>query len=118
MLGKKIAIKECVYNVHPVYNLYAASEDGQIIHIVKQFPNIRRKQFTGYRRCCIRRHGDKNQENYFLHRFVWQCFQAPIPEDKVIDHIKDNKENNRLCNLQIVTQWQNCTKAAKKRDYA
>lgn len=34
--SKKIAINKCVYNVHPIYNLYAASEDGEIIHIIKQ----------------------------------------------------------------------------------
>ena len=31
----KIEINDCVYKTHPKYNLYAASEDGNIIHIVK-----------------------------------------------------------------------------------
>ena len=36
----------------------------------------------------------------------------------VIDHINDDKEDNRLCNLQLVTQQQNCKKSAKHRDYS
>ena len=33
-----ITIDNCVYFVHPVYNLYASSEDGKIIHIIKKVP--------------------------------------------------------------------------------
>ena len=35
----------------------------------------------------------------------------------MIDHINNNKEDNRLCNLQLVTQQQNCKKSAENRDY-
>ena len=58
----------------------------------------------------------KIKKTYFVHRFVWECFNGLIPDNRVIDHINDNKEDNRLCNLQL-TQQQNCRKAAKKRDY-
>ena len=39
----KIEIKNCVYKVHPVYNLYASDENGNIIHMVKQVPFIGKK---------------------------------------------------------------------------
>ena len=29
----KIEINKCVYHVHPIYNLYAANENGYIINI-------------------------------------------------------------------------------------
>ena len=32
----KIEINECIYRVHPVYNLYGANESSYIINIVKQ----------------------------------------------------------------------------------
>ena len=62
------------------------------------------------------KYGKKSKKNYYIHRFVWECFNGLIPEDKVIDHINNNKENNRLCNLQLITQKENCEKSAKNPD--
>ena len=36
----------------------------------------------------------------------------------MIDHINNDNEDNRLCNLQLMTQQQNCKKSAKDRDYS
>ena len=57
------------------------------------------------------------KKTYHVHRFVWECFNGNIPEGKVIDHINNDKEDNRLCNLELVTHQQNCKKSAKDRDY-
>ena len=38
-----IEINDCVYKVHPVYNLYASDVNGNIIHLVKQVPSKGRK---------------------------------------------------------------------------
>ena len=35
IFSKQLVINECAYYVHPIYNLYAASRDGQIIHIIQ-----------------------------------------------------------------------------------
>ena len=46
---KQLAIDGCVYQIHPIYDLYAASRDGKIVHIVRQAPNIGNKNIvTGY----------------------------------------------------------------------
>ena len=74
------------------------------------------KHATGYMKCCVRKYGGK-QKTYFIHRFVWECFNGDIPVGKVIDHMNDDKEDNRLCNLQLMTKQQNCKKSAKNRDY-
>ena len=34
--SKQLVIYGCVYQIHPSYDLYAASRDGQIIHVIKQ----------------------------------------------------------------------------------
>lgn len=57
---KRLVIEECVYYVHPVYNFYAASRDGQIIHIFKQLPNNGNKQHNGYVQCSVCKYEDKN----------------------------------------------------------
>ena len=55
---------------------------------------------------------------YCAHRFIWECFNGIIPDDKVIDHINEKKDDNRLCNLQLMTQQQNSIKSAKYRDFS
>ena len=113
-----IEIGKCVYKVHPVYNLYASDENGNIIHLVKQVPSIGQKHKSGYLMCVVRNHGQNGQNNFFVHRFVYECFNGLIPYGKVIDHINNMKDDNRLCNLQLVTQQENCMKSAKRRDYS
>ena len=114
----KMKIKKCIYYVHPVYDLYACDKDGNIINIVKKVPMKGAKQANGYMMCCVRKYGQKGQKTYYVHRFVWECHNGDIPEGKVIDHINNIKDDNRLCNLQLVTQQQNCKKSAKNRDYS
>ena len=110
-----IEIKNCVYKVHPIYDLYASDKDGNVINIIKKRTWVK-KNNSGYMQCSIRKYGGKRKA-YYVHRFVWECFNGNIPEGKVIDHINNNKEDNRLCNLQLFTQQQNCKKSATNRDY-
>ena len=64
-ISKQLVIDGCVYKIHPIHNMYATSKDGQIIHIEKQLPNNGSKQHTGYFKCCVRGHGDKNPKIFF-----------------------------------------------------
>ena len=112
-----IEIKNCVYKVHPIYDLHASDADGNIIHIIKKVPMKGNKNYNGYIKCNVKKHGDK-QKSYYIHRFVWECFNGFIPDGKEIDHINNNKEDNRLCNLQLLTHRQNCNKFTKDRDYS
>ena len=109
-----ITINDCT--IHPVYDLYAGSKDGNIINIIKRVPHKGNKTHRGYLNFYMRKHGQSGQKAYQVHRFVWECFNGIIPEGKVIDHINNDKEDNRLCNLQLMTQQQNCKKSAKDRD--
>ena len=113
----KITINERVYVTHPIYNLYAGSKDGKIIHIIKQVPHVGNKNHNGFLNVCVRKHAQSGQKTCQVHRFIYECFNGVIPEGKVIDHINNNKEDNSLCNLQLVTHQQNCKKSAKDRDY-
>ena len=112
-----IKINNCIYKVHPVYNLYASDENGNIIHLVKQVPLTGTKKKNGYLFCMVRKHGQNGQKGYYVHRFVYECFNGIIPDGKVIDHVNNIKDDNRLCNLQLMTHQENCKKSAKRRDY-
>lgn len=34
-ISKQLVIDGCVHQIHPIYDLYAASRDGQVIHIIR-----------------------------------------------------------------------------------
>ena len=111
---KKIIIDDCAYNIHPIFHHYAASKDGNIIHIAKQDPKRGTKN-VGYLRFSMRKFNQSGLKHYLSHRFIWECFNGVIPEGKVIDHKNDDKEDNRLSNLELMTQQQNCKKSIKNR---
>ena len=67
--------------------------------------------------CLVRKHGQNGQKNFLVHRFIYECFKGLIPDGKVIDHVNNIKDDNRLCNLQLVTPSENNKKSAKRRDY-
>ena len=113
----KITIDERVYFVHPVYDLYAADCDGNIINIIKRVPYRANKKNNGYLKCIVRKHGQPGVKGYHVHRFIWESFNGLIPDGKEINHIDGNKKNNKLQNLQLLTHQQNCKKSAKDRDY-
>ena len=56
---RNLLINECIYKIHPIYNLYAASKDGKIIHIIKQVPNAGNKNHNGYMAFTVGKYGDK-----------------------------------------------------------
>ena len=111
----KIEINERVYKLHPIYDLYAASKDGYIIHIIKKVPNKGNKNGGGYLKFIVRKHGQSKFKNYYVHRFIWECFNGIIPDGKEIDHINNKRDDNQLCNLQLLTPKENSKKAAENR---
>jgi len=103
---------------HPIYNLYASSVDGKLIYIGKRILMTSTLEKNGYLRCSARKFGQVGQKRYCAHRFIWECCNGLIPEGKEIDHMNDIRDDNRLCNLQLLTVQQNKKKAAEKRDYS
>ena len=47
---------------------------------------------------------------YYQHRFVYEVFEGPIPKWFEIDHINNDKTDNRIENLQLVTHKENISK--------
>ena len=55
------------------------------------------------------------QKHYLKHRFIYECFHGLITNTKlVIDHINNIKTDNRLDNLQLITQSENQIKENRK----
>ena len=53
-------------------------------------------------------------KNYYIHRFEWECVKGDIPEGFVIDHIDSVKTNNKIENLQLLTDSENIRKGNSK----
>ena len=115
-VGKRLKINGNKYRIHPVYNLYGANKQGEVIHIARQVPLKGNDNNTGYLSTKVRGSGNRKQTGVFIHRFIYECYNGLIPDGMVIDHVNDDKQDNRLHNLQLVTQQQNCKKSAANRD--
>ncbi len=53
---------------------------------------------TGYVRVGV------NKKYYSAHRIIWEMFYGEVPDGLEIDHIDQNKENNNLSNLRLVSK--------------
>jgi hypothetical protein len=70
------------------------------------------KQLYGRRRAFVSvqtqgyLYGKVRGQNYLAHRVLWALEHGSWPEEE-IDHINQNKQDNRLCNLRQVTKIEN-----------
>ena len=114
-VGKmKLFINGKKYRIHPRFNLYGGNKYGEVINISRFTPMKRNDHNSGYLKLMVRGSGDRKFSNVFVHRFIYECYYGVIPEGMVIDHINDDRKDNRLCNLQLLTPQQNSKKAMKK----
>ncbi len=65
----------------------------------------------GYRVVSLREKQIKKQCK--VHRVIWIAKHGVIPDGYVVDHINNNKLDNRIANLQLITSKENSTKAAR-----
>lgn len=63
----------------------------------------------------ITKKGARLGKLYYIHRLIWETLVGEIPPLLTIDHIDGNPANNRLDNLQLVTQSENSIKGNAKR---
>ena len=64
---------------------------------------------NGYRVVSIRNGNTKMQCR--VHRIIWISVNGIIPDGYCIDHINNDKQDNRIINLQLLTPAQNSNKA-------
>ena len=70
-------------------------------------PSIDKK---GYYKVSLYKAGKGRK--FYIHRVVIQAFKGEIPKDKnlVVDHINNDKTNNELINLQVISNRENLSK--------
>ena len=102
--------------IHPVYNKYAANEDGEIMNIRLRKARKAYQGHNGYLKISIFLAKNKIKI-YFSHRFVYECFYGLIEKNKQINHINFIRNDNRLKNLEVVSASENSRKSAKNRNF-
>lgn len=60
----------------------------------------------GYLHILLTKNG--KQKWYYIHRLVWSAFNGNIPSGVFINHINEDKTDNRLENLNLMTAKENC----------
>ena len=70
---------------------------------------------SGYVHINLSSNGSKKQVR--AHRVIYIAANGHIPDGMVVDHINNDKSDNRICNLQLLTAKENSRKAADDGRY-
>lgn len=112
-----------------VYHNYLINSNGILVSKCKHNGSRKKPLFDDYKEITPIRSGEgydylmptdvvsKERKQIATHRLVWESFISPIDKGMVIDHINENKLDNRITNLQMITQGENIRKyhANKKK---
>lgn len=121
----EVAIKGKNYECELIQSFpnYAATKDGDIITL----------HYKGHKDVCRLMNPSANEKGYMsvnlrmngklyrkkVHRLVWEAYNGPIDGNLEINHKDENKSNNALDNLELVTHYDygthNARAAATKR---
>lgn len=107
-----------VSNLGRVKSLPRLKWNGKGIHMLKE--RILKIYITnrGYYR--VRLYSNFKGKFFSIHRIVFEAFVGEIPEGMQINHINEDKSDNRLINLNLMTakentNWGTRTERARKK---
>lgn len=92
------------------FSKYLISTDGQV-YSMKRDKLIEPSNKNGIKGSylVVTIYNDKGQKKYMLvHRLVYMAHRGRIPNGLQINHKDENKENNCIENLELMTQKENC----------
>ncbi len=104
------------YKQIPDFPHYFISDEGEVFsirykhgHESEGLFGIMRtsKKRNGYIGIILTKHKEKKEVNKLIHRLVYEAWKGTIPQNKNINHINGIKDDNRLENLEVITQQEN-----------
>ena len=91
----------------PNYSNYEIYPNEGKIWSYKRNRFVGRKDKKGYWFCTLTA-DDGTQWTTRVHRLVWECVNGAIPQGMQVNHIDENKDNNSISNLNLMTCKENC----------
>ena len=116
MEKQKIFVIEKEFRTHPIYKNYAASVDGEIYSLLSNKILKARVAKNKYLRIGLYDKKKNKPRVYYIHRFVFECYHGIIPKFVQVDHWNDVRDDNRLCNLKLLTPKENVQKSSHKKN--
>ena len=90
---------------HPKAYYYADSERGEIWSTYKNDWLKAGKNQDGYFKLKLM--CEEGKHTFQVHRLIYEAFNGPIPQGLQVNHISEDKEDNRLINLNLMTPKEN-----------
>lgn len=113
-MRKSVIGYEGFYEVDKQGNVYSLDRfDGRINRRGKKLKKDLNS--AGYERVTLSRHG--KTKRFLVHRLVYKSYYGKIPEGLQVHHIDENKLNNSIKNLKLVTQRENNHLSRKSLGY-
>lgn len=95
------------------FDNYYVSNNGKVLNILSN--KILKNNINGAGYYFVNLYKDKIRFNNMIHKLVFENFNNKISNRIfVIDHIDNNKLNNNINNLQLITNRENSTKDKKQ----
>lgn len=87
------------------YPDYRISDEGQVYSMKRNRLLTITDHGDGYKTVALCKDG--KVKHPLLHRLVFETFIGAIPSGCEVNHKDEDKGNNRLDNLEVITHWQN-----------
>ena len=113
-IKQRVVIDGKKFYKHNIFTNYAASKDGEVINLKTGKIMNKKNKNNGYLQFTIYSKKLEKPKTYSQHRFVFEVFKGPIPRFFEIDHQNNDKSDNRIKNLQLLTHKQNVEKSKNK----
>lgn len=83
---------------------YSVNEYGEV-YSTRGKPLCQWNDNMGYRQVVLYKDGKRHYKR--VHRLVYEAFFGKIPGKLIINHIDEDKNNNNISNLEVITNAQN-----------
>jgi hypothetical protein len=95
--------------------LYSVNSKGEVYSHISNRLLKPANNGTGYYQTGLTKLGIRKK--FYIHRLVWEAYNGIIPPHLEIDHSDEDKSNNRLDNLLLITRKGNMAKMRKSNPH-